>query len=312
LKASLNKCEFFCAQVTFLGFDITQYGLKMNFKKLDTINQWPYPTNLKELRQFLGFTNFYQRFIPAFLSVVMPLTSLTKGDAGELAAWKTDASLLAFEELKSLFVKEPLLMHFDFTKPRYVHVDSLGYAIAAVLSQPDDKGNLKLVSYYSRKLTEQERSWMIFDLKLLAIVEVCEEWRAWLMGTEEPVKMFLDHSNLLYFKTAKQLSPKQARWALFLDNFNMLIYHVEGTKNPADAPSRREDFTQGKAIVLESHVIKDKLVANELAEVTHGEKLDQFVGYHNLSFQRPNKDLITHFEKHYSQGKLEKKRGKTN
>jgi hypothetical protein len=148
---------------------------------------------------------------------------------------------------------------------------------------------------------------MIFDLKLLAIVEACKEWRAWLMGTEEPVKMFLDHSNLLYFKTAKQLSPKQARWVLFLDNFNMLIHHVAGKQNPVDAPSRREDFTQGKAIVLESHFIKDKLVANELAEVAQGEKLDQFVGYHDLSFQRPNKDLLMYFEKHYSQSKLYKK-----
>jgi hypothetical protein len=178
LKASLNKCEFFCQQVTFLGFDITQYGLKMNFKKLETINSWPYPSNLKELRRFLGFTNFYRRFIPNFSEVAMPLTSLTKGDAGELVDWKTDASFAAFEGLKALFVKEPLLRHFDFEKPRWVHVDSSGFAIAAVLSQPDEKGILQPVSYYSRKLTDRERSWMIFDLELLAIVEACEEWRA--------------------------------------------------------------------------------------------------------------------------------------
>jgi hypothetical protein len=62
------------------------------------------------------------------------------------------------------------------------------------------------------------------------------------MGTEVPVKVFSDHSNLLYFKAAKYLSPQQEWWALFLDNFNLLIYHIAGTRNPADAPSRREDF----------------------------------------------------------------------
>ncbi|KAA1098061.1 hypothetical protein PGT21_050183 [Puccinia graminis f. sp. tritici] len=102
---------------------------------------------------------------------------------------------------------------------------------------------------------------MIFDLELLAIVEACEEWRAWLMGTEEPVKMFSDHSNLVYFKTAKYLSPKQARWALFIDNFNMLIYHVSGTKNPADGPSRREDLIGDKTRISEAKAIVDRMVS---------------------------------------------------
>jgi hypothetical protein len=117
LKASLTKCEFFSSQVTFLGFDITQYGLKMNIKKLDTINNWPYPTNLKELQRFLGFTNFYQRFIPKFPAVAGPLTTLTKGDEGEKVSWRTERSISAFEELKSLFVNAPLLLHFSFDKP---------------------------------------------------------------------------------------------------------------------------------------------------------------------------------------------------
>jgi hypothetical protein len=145
---------------------------------------------------------------------------------------------------------------------------------------------------------------MIFNLELLAIVKACEEWCACLMGTEKPVNMFSDHSNFLNFKTAKYLSPKQARWALFSDNFNMKIYHVSGTKNPADTLSRREDFTQDKTIVLELHVIKDKLVNTKLEEVTKCEDLSQFCGYHGLSFQHPNKDLVTYFEKHYSPGEL--------
>jgi hypothetical protein len=64
LKALLLKCEFFSSKVKFLGFDITQDGLKMNDKKLATIAAWPFPSDLKELRRFSGYTNFYQKFIP--------------------------------------------------------------------------------------------------------------------------------------------------------------------------------------------------------------------------------------------------------
>jgi hypothetical protein len=59
LKALLNKCQFFQSEVTFLGFDISCEGISMNKKKLNTINDWPFPTSIKELQRFLGFTNFY-------------------------------------------------------------------------------------------------------------------------------------------------------------------------------------------------------------------------------------------------------------
>jgi hypothetical protein len=208
--------------------------------------------------------------------------------------------------LKSLFVKEPLLRHIDFGKPCVVHVDSLGFAIAAVLSQPDNKGNLWPVSYFSRKLTERERSWMIFNLELLAIVKAFEEWRAWLMGTETPVKVYSDHSNLLYFKTAKCLLPKQARWALFLDNFNLLIYHIAGSKNPADAPSRQEDFIADQIALPESTSIVKKLV-------TEGEQCEAIASdlapqVHDLQFQMPNQDLLKYFAVNY----LDQERKETN
>jgi hypothetical protein len=175
LKASRNKCKFFSSRVTFLGFDITKDGLKMNGKKLATIADWPFPSNLKELRRFLGFTNFYRKFIPRFLDVAGPLTTLTREDQQDRIADKTGSAILAFDELKRLFTKNLLLMHFDFDKNRVLHVDSSGYAIAGVLSQPDQDGKLRPVSYFSWKLSNRERGWHIFDLELLAIVSASEE-----------------------------------------------------------------------------------------------------------------------------------------
>jgi hypothetical protein len=111
--------------------------------------------------------------------------------------------------------------------------------------------------------------------------------------------MFSDHSNLLYFKTAKYLSPKQARWALFIDNFNMLIYHVSGKKNPADGPSRREDFVGKVTTLPEARAILDRLVQPAELDELQTDSPATFHGIHDLSFQRPNRALLDHFAKNY-------------
>jgi hypothetical protein len=112
------------------------------------------------------------------------------------------------------------------------------------------------------------------------------------MGTREPVKFYLDHSNLLYFKTANYLSPKQAQWASFLDMFNMLIYHVNGTKNLADAPSRREDYIGGKRIKSDSFSFVSKL-ATMVGEISEQNSRD-------LYFQRPSTDMISFLKRFYT------------
>jgi hypothetical protein len=140
------------------------------------------------------------------------------------------------------FSSTPLLSHFSFTADWVLHVDSLGFAIAGVLSQPDTMGKLHPVSFYSQKLTNQERSWPIYDLELFAVVTAFKEWRAWLAGTRNLVLVFSDHANLWYFMTSKSLSPKQGHWAVFMDSFNFKLLHLSGTSNPADGPSQRVDF----------------------------------------------------------------------
>jgi hypothetical protein len=185
------------------------------------------------------------------------------------------------------------LLHFDFDKDRVLHVESLGYAIAGVLSQPNEDGHLIPVSYFSRKLTERERSWQVFDLELLAIVLAFEEWRAWLMGTSSPVRVYSDHSNLMYFKTAKYLSPKQARWAAFLDMFNMWIFNIAGAKNPADAPSRHEDYRGDTRLRSNTSTLIEKLAMTDQGQVT--------AGIHDLYFQRPSQQLISYLKQHYTE-----------
>ena len=171
----------------------------------------------------------------------------------------------------------------------------MDYAIAAVLSQPNLEGKYIPVSYYSRKLTTCKKEWPIFDLELLAIIKAFDEWREWLMGTVNPVKVFSDHSNLLYFKTAKYLSPKQARWASFLDDFNMKIYHILGKNNPADGPSQHKDFAVGDKSFSSACTICDKLTTNNNLCINDAMSLTS----HDLHFQRPSQALLSYFWTRY-------------
>ena len=228
LFASPEKCSFYAANVTFLGFSISARGIKMESDKLSTVLDWPYPRDQKELGRFLGYLNFYRKFINGFSGLAAPLTTLTQEKQDAVAGLKSAECLSAFRVLKDHFKSAPLLVHFDFSKPRFLHVDSSKYALSAVLLQHNVKGRLRPVSFLSKKWTEKESSWQCHDQELGAIVQAFIEWRAWLIDTREPVVVFSDHANLRYFATNQHLSDRQARWAAFLSSFHFVIKHVPG------------------------------------------------------------------------------------
>lgn len=246
LTASAEKCSFFSDKVLFLGFVITPKGISMDPAKLSTITDWPYPSTTPELLRFLGFANFYRRFISHFSHIVTPLTALTRKNVPTASLLKLPAPQAAFSTLKRLFSSSPFLLHFDFTKPRVLHVDCSGVALSGILSQTDAVGRLRPVAYYSKKLTPAEQRWQVHDQELGAVVACFHEWRCWLAGANVPVAVFSDHSNLRYFMSAQHLTPRQARWASFLSSFSFEILHTPGKLNPADPASRRPDFVSGR------------------------------------------------------------------
>jgi hypothetical protein len=156
LYASPEKCLFYLDQVTFLGFQILANGIQMETSKLSTILDWLYPQNLRELNRFLGFLNFYRKFIRAFSEVAAPLTDLTKESADTTTGLLRAESRSAFDRLKACFTPAPLLSHIDFAKPRILYVDSSKYALSAVLSQRNVQGKIWQVLFLSKKWSEKE------------------------------------------------------------------------------------------------------------------------------------------------------------
>jgi len=135
---------------------------------------------VKEVQAFLGFANFYQRFIKGYSKVAKPLTRLTRKD---LEFTWTPQAKEAFEKLKKSFIEALVIVTFNPNKKIVLETDSSNFATGACLSQLDEQGKLQLVAYYSRKLSLAELNYDIHDKELLAIVVAMEQWRVYLEGS---------------------------------------------------------------------------------------------------------------------------------
>ncbi len=131
LKA--EKCSFHQPSVQFLGYIIDNGGIRMDEGKVSAIKNWPVPTTIKEIQRFLGFSNFYRRFIHNYRTISNPLTNLLK-DKPKSLSWSPAADE-AFSSLRSAFTKAPILIHPDLGKPFIVEVDASTNEVGAVLSQ---------------------------------------------------------------------------------------------------------------------------------------------------------------------------------
>jgi hypothetical protein len=245
LYCKSEKCEFSVKKVGFLGFVVSPDGIEMEADRIATIEDWPTPKSVKDVQVLMGFTNFYRRFVKKYAKVTAPITDLLKKPDGSAKwEWTRDADM-ALQKLKRAFTEAPILQHFDPEKPITLQTNASGFAIAGILNQFDGFGVLRPTSFYSRKCTPAEQNYDTYDRELLAIVVAMKQWRHHLEGARYKILIQCDHKNLEYFQTSKVLSRRQARWAEILSAYDFKIEHLEGTKNPADGPSRRPDYEQG-------------------------------------------------------------------
>ena len=212
----------------------------MDPAKVAGVSEWPAPTNRKEVQSFLGFVNFYWRFIEGFLHISRPLFDLTKSNS--VFKW-TDKEKTAFDTLRNWITSTPIPTLPDNSKPYCVEVDSSDFATGAVLSQQNsDNDKWHPVAFLSKSLSPVERNYEIHDKEMLAIIRALEEWRHFLEGAKHQFEIWMDHKNLEYFMLAKKLNQRQARWSLLLARFNFLLHHRPGpTMGKSDTLSQRSD-----------------------------------------------------------------------
>jgi hypothetical protein len=240
LYAKLEKCKFQVTEIEFLGYIISSKGISMDPSKVSAITSWPAPQSVHDIQVFIGFANFYRRFIENYSKIILPLTSLLKKNVD--FSW-TNLSQKAFEYLKLRFTTFPILRHFDPHRPSIIETDASDFAIACIISQRDDKGVLHPIAFYSRKLSSAEINYEIYDKEMLAIVTAFKEWRSYLEGAQHQTTVLTDHRNLEWFKETKKYTRRQARWAELLAGYDFIIVYRPGSKGgKPDALSRRSDY----------------------------------------------------------------------
>ncbi len=229
LFVKAEKCDFHAQSVPFLGYIVSAEGIRMDPEKVKAVVEWPSPDSRKALQRFLGFANFYRRFIRNFSQLASPLTALTSPRT--TFRW-SDAAEAAFAKLKSRFVSAPILITPDPSRQFVVEVDASEVGVGAVISQrspTDDR--VHPCAFLSHRLSPAERNYDIGNRELLAVKLALEEWRHWLEGSGVPFIVWTDHKNLEYIRTAKRLNSRQARWALFFGRFEFTLSYRPGSKN---------------------------------------------------------------------------------
>ncbi|KAJ1599434.1 hypothetical protein NDA14_001956 [Ustilago hordei] len=175
LFAKLSKCEFHTKTVEFLGYIIKLTGIEMDPEKVRTVKEWPMPESIHDIQRFLGFANFYRRFIAHFARIAKPLTALVKPIERFKKFGLPEEAQQAFHKLIQAFTSAGVLQHFNYHLPTRLETDASDFAIAGVLKQ-EHEGRWHPVAFYSRKMSSAEKNYEIHDKELLAVVACLTQW----------------------------------------------------------------------------------------------------------------------------------------
>lgn len=263
LKLKPQKCQFFKEQVNFLGHIVSHEGVKCDPAKIEKVVHWPEPTSLKELQSFLGFTNYYRRFVEGYSSKVEPLLRLTKKNV--TFQWD-DQCQQVFQWLKEYFVRAPVLSYPQREGGQFIlDTDASGEGIGAVLSQ-EQAGIEKVIAYASSTLEATRKRYCTTYRELYAVVKFVKHFRVYLLG--KPFLIRTDHASLTWLLHFKDIeSGMLARWLSTLSEYDFQIQHRAGRQHGnADGLSRRPDARKCKRLDCPICVLNTESCTSETSD----------------------------------------------
>lgn len=265
LKLDPEKCKFFQTTVTHLGHVCSKDGISPDPKKIEAVKDWPVPSNIGELKSFLGFAGYYRRFVKGFSQMCKPLNDLTSGYVPRKtmkrlgrSPSKDDVTLKtpfgdkwtatcqqAFETIKHHLTTTPVLGYADLSAPFEVHTDASGFGLGAVLYQRQED-SLKVIAFASRGLTKSEANYPAHKREFLALKwAVTDKFHDYLYGTEFTV--VTDNNPLTYVLKSAKVDAMGYRWLAALAAYNFSIKYRPGVDmTDADALSRLPTTSLGE------------------------------------------------------------------
>ena len=224
----------------YLGHAVSKNGIQTDPKKVEAIHKWPVPTNMTEVRSFLWFTNYYQRFITKYAWVAKPLYKLISGENASKKwnsiKWDLECQH-TFDNLKELCTTLPILAYADFAKLFKLHTNASVLGLGAVLYLIHN-GVEKVINYTSRSLTKSKTKYPVCKLKFLCLKwTITEQFHEYLYG--KTFDLFTDNNPFTYVLTTAKLDAMGHRWIAGLASYNFHIHYWSGKSNvESDAFSR--------------------------------------------------------------------------
>jgi hypothetical protein len=272
IKLRASKCQLFQRSVEFLGFVISNEGIKTCKHIVDAVTEYPVPTNVKQVQRFLGMCNYYRSFVKSHSQILSPIINLTRN--GVAFEWTVECQQ-AMDTLKHKLVSAPIRNYYDPELPIVLVTDASGYGIGATLANVTAEGKTRLLVYGSRTLKAAKLSWSTMEKECFAITHWVKKFRHYLTA---PFVVYSDH-NSLRFVSMRDSSNKIGRWLNFLMQFIFEVHHRPGNSREmiiADVLSRAmtplaEMTTEIMGIKMEKPILR--LYRDQCSPIlTHGSR----------------------------------------
>ena len=233
LKMKQSKCDFFKSEIHYLGHLISPEGISPLANKLDCIQHMPALKNEKEIKQFLGLTGYYRKFVPRFADISRPLTTLTK--KYKKFEW-TPACQKSFDLLKETLCGEPVLKYADTSKAYALYTGASKFGWAGVLTQShttviDGKSTTTddPVTFVRGFFRGSQLNWAALTKEAFAIYMSVKKLSFYL--TDAQILLGSDHKPLEKFLQKNTLNSKVNNWAMELEAFNIQFDYIKGSSN---------------------------------------------------------------------------------
>ncbi|XP_011270963.1 hypothetical protein CAOG_09222, partial [Capsaspora owczarzaki ATCC 30864] len=246
LYVSLKKCVFGTSSVDFLGRRVSEAGVAVDPRKVQAVLNWKPPTDATGVREVNGLASFMRRHVPNYAELARPMTMLTRKNVPFV--WSAECEK-SFRAIQQALVQAPRSESGDGLHP---------------------------VAYYSRVFTKPEVNYSVYDKELLAILECLREWRHYVCGSGK-ITVWSDHRNLQWFTETRELTAREARWCEMLGEFDLVIKHLEGSKNGAADAMSRSASGAGPKEKLKGRVLDPELLVAPVAGEADDEQSEDFV-----------------------------------